>query len=76
MLMNIVNLWNELLIGSFIIYIIALIFVGFTFLATETGHLIIGAILALTVGFFCQVSKIAFSIGAFLSIIRLVLNFI
>lgn len=76
MLMNIANLWNELLIGSIGIYIVALLFLGLTYLATETKHLIIGAILALTTGFFVQISEIAFKIGAFLLILRIVLNFI
>lgn len=76
MLMDIANMWNELIIGSIGIYIVALIFVGLTYLATETRHLITGAIVALTAGFFGQISKIAFKIGAFLLILRIVLNFI
>ena len=76
MLMDIANLWNELLIGSVGLYIVALVLLGLTFLATKTRHLIIGAIVALSAGFFGQVSKIVFKIGAFLALLRLVLNFI
>lgn len=76
MLMDIANLWNELLISSVGLYIVALVLLGLTFLATKTRHLIIGAIVALSAGFFGQVSKIVFKIGAFLALLRLVLNFI
>lgn len=76
MLMDIANLWNELLISSVGLYIVALVLLGLTFLATKTRHLIIGAIVALSAGFFGQVSKMVFKIGAFLALLRLVLNFI
>lgn len=76
MLMDIAKLWNELLFCGVGIYIVALIFVGLTYLATKTQHLISGAILALIAGFLGQISKIAFKISAFLLVIRLVLNFI
>ena len=76
MLMEIANLWNEFLISSVILYVIALILVGLTFLATHTKHLITGAVVALTAGLFGQASKLVFKVGAFLALLRLVLNFI
>lgn len=76
MLIDIANLWNEILIISIIIYMIALVLVGFTFIATHTNHLIIGAIVALTAGIFGNISKIAFRVGTFLMFLRLVLYFI
>lgn len=76
MLMDIANLWNEVLISGVILYVIALILVGLTFLATHTKHLMTGAIVALTAGFFGQASKLVFKIGIFLATVRLILNFI
>lgn len=76
MLINICNLWNECLITSIITYAIALLFLVFTILATRTRHVIIGAIMALTAGFFGQISRIVFLVSIILAIARLILIFI
>lgn len=76
MLMDIANFWSGFLVGSAIIYAIALLLVGLALLLTKTQHLISGAIIALTAGFFGQASKLALKIGIFLAMFRLILNFI
>lgn len=76
MLMQIANLWNELLISSVVLYCIAILFLAITFILTESKHLISGAIVALITGFFGQVSKIAFKIGVVLALARIILIFI
>lgn len=76
MLMNIVELWNEFLVGSAILYAIALLLVGVTIWATKTKHLITGGFVALTAGFFGQASKLVFKVSIFLAGVRLILNFI
>ena len=76
MLMQIANLWNELLISSVVLYCIAILFLVITFILTESKHLISGAIVALITGFFGQVSKIVFKIGMILAVARMILIFI
>lgn len=76
MLIKIVSLWNELCITGFLLYIIAWVFMGLTFLATHTKHTIIGAIFALTTMFFSQISQIAIKIGVLLAVARVILFFI
>ena len=76
MLMQIANLWNELLMSSVVLYCIALLFLAITFILTKSKHLISGAIVALIAGFFGQVSKIAFKIGMILAVARMILIFI
>lgn len=76
MLIEIASLWNELCVTGFLLYVIAWVFVGFTFLATHTKHTIVGAILALITMFFSQISQIVIKIGVLLAVARVILNFI
>lgn len=76
MLIEIANLWNEVLALSIASYGMALIFLAGTFIATKTMHLIVGAVMALVTGFFSQISKIMFNISIVLVITRMLLFFI
>ena len=76
MLVNIINLWDELLMTGIALYIATFIFFMCTYLATESRHLIIGAILALITGFLSQISEIITKTGIVLTFIRLILFFI
>lgn len=76
MLIEIANLWNEVLALSIASYGMALIFLAGTCIATKTMHLIVGAVMALVTGFFSQISKIMFNISMVLVIARMLLFFI
>ena len=76
MLMNIVNIWDEVLISGIIMYLIAILLVIATFLATKSKHTIIGAIFALISMTLCDVAKIAVKISILLALARVILGFI
>ena len=76
MLIEIASLWSKLCLIGFLLYAIAWVFMGLTFLATHTKHTIIGAIFALITMFFSQISQIVIKIGVLLAIARVILFFI
>lgn len=74
--MDVINLCDGICIISILSYVISLIFIILTYIATHMKHTIIGAIFALIAMFFSQVSSITIKIGIFLALARVVLTFI
>lgn len=76
MLLNLFDMWNELLIIGVIVYLMTLVMLIPVFIATRTRHTIIGAILALITVSLGEISQIVFKTGIILALARLILIFI
>lgn len=76
MLIDIVNIWNELLTFGVITYVMAIFFVVITFVLTKYRHTILGAIFALIAMSLSSISEIVIKISIILALVRLILNFI